>query len=165
MLLVLFNAATACSDDSDEEVVGGYDVGPILYGDDQCPTASVAEVTSAFPEMGNVGAPTLATEGDQYVCNFGGDGAGRLRLVGGDTGNGNLPTWGTWTTTEPAPQPVYIYEVESTEVWVLNTASGGLESAFKGLDKAVWRVDAVLEGDPDREIDIELTMVRTMLSN
>lgn len=165
LLLVMIGLGSACTDDTSNETVGGYEVGQIVYGEDQCPTASVAEVTSAFPEMGTVKSPTLITTGPEYVCNFGGDGEGLLRLVGGDTGNASLPTWGKWTTTEPVPQPVYIYEVDSTEVWVLETASGGLESAFKGLDNAVWRVDAQLDGDPDREIDIELTMVRAMLTN
>lgn len=154
-----------CSSSSvDDEVVGGYQVGQINYGEDQCPTASVVEVSSAFPELGRLDAPTLATEGPQYVCNFGGDGTGRLRLIGGNTGKSILRSWKEWTTTEPVPQPVNIYEVGSTEVWMLATEPDGMEAAFKGSDNAVWRANAVLEGKPERELDIELTMVRSMLN-
>lgn len=158
-------ALTACSDGDDDETVGGYEVGQILYGDDPCPTASVSEVSSAFPEMGTLRSPTLATEGPQYVCNFSGDGEGNLRLLGGATGNAVLSSWGDWTTTEPVPQPLYIYDVGDIEVWMVETPAGGLEAAFKGLDNSVWRINAVLEGEPDREVDVELTMVRVMLSN
>lgn len=161
--MVFFLLITALTTDPPEGVddITGLRADGIEFGPDQCPLVSIAELSSAMPELG---APTetLSIGGPQFVCNFAAAEPGqRLQVIGGSTGNGGQPEWDEWLTTPPGPEVLAEYNINEVPMVVIASTSGGELVAFRGTDNLVWRVDATLP-DQARAHQIELSVARAL---
>jgi len=163
-LVVLFLLVTALTTDPPEgaDDITGLRSDGIEFGPDQCPLVSIDELRSAMPELGQP-TESLSTGGPQFVCNFGGtaEPGVSLQVLGGSTGNGGQPEWEEWLNTPPGPEILEQYTINEVPMVVVPSTAGGQQVAFRGTDRLVWRVDAVLP-DVTRSLQIELSVARAL---